>query len=168
MFRTHHGAVHRYVLRRCWPDAADDIVAETFLTAWRRLDDVPGDPLPWLLTTARNCLLNHRRGASRGDALLDRLRAEPPLGAADEFDRLQQRRSLLHAFAALTDDERELLMLCDWDGLAPRQIAAALGRGPVETRARLYRARKKLRAALGEELEHPHPEPLRRSAHEPA
>jgi RNA polymerase sigma-70 factor (ECF subfamily) len=168
LFRAHHGAVRRYVLRRSWPDAVDDVVAETFLVAWRRLDVVPGDPLPWLFTTARNCLSNHHRGALRGDALLARLRAEPEFPTTDEFDQLEQRRSLLRAFATLNDSERELVMLCDWDGLPPRQIAATIGAGTVQTRARLYRARQKLRTALTDELGDPHPEPTPRRAHDPA
>jgi RNA polymerase sigma-70 factor (ECF subfamily) len=167
LFRGHHGAVRNYVLRRCWPDAVDDIVAETFLIAWRRLEKVPRDPLPWLLTTARNCLANHRRGALRGDALLARLSVEPD-AAPDELDRRDQRRAVLRAFAALSDPERELVMLCDWDGLAPRQIAASLGLTAAETRARLYRARQKLRAALAEELAAPQPDPIPRRVHDPA
>ncbi|MEA2125040.1 MAG: hypothetical protein QOI80_1822 [Solirubrobacteraceae bacterium] len=168
MFRAHHGAVRNYVARRCWPDAVDDVVAETFLIAWRRLDNVPGDALPWLFTTARNCLANHRRGALRGDALIARLSVEPESPPADEFDRLEQRGSLLRAFALLGDAERELVMLCDWDGLTPAQIAATLGQVPVVTRARLYRARQKLRRALEDESLSPRVDTIPRRAHDAA
>lgn len=168
VFRAHHPAVRRYVQRRCWPDGVDDVVAETFMAAWRRFDDVPRDPLPWLLVTARMCLANHRRSALRGAALLERLAAEPAAPAPDELERHDVRRSLLRAFAHLSDAERELVMLSDWDGLAPRQIAATVGRGSVETRARLYRARQKLRSALDVELDRPRPDPMPRRAHDPA
>jgi hypothetical protein len=44
--------VYRYAVRR-QPDAADDVVAEAFLAAWRRLDDIPAEAeLAWLLGAA--------------------------------------------------------------------------------------------------------------------
>ena len=66
LFREHHAAVRGYALRRGPPDMAPDVVAETFLVAWRRLDDVPADPLPWLYGVARRGLANARRSADRG------------------------------------------------------------------------------------------------------
>jgi RNA polymerase sigma-70 factor, ECF subfamily len=168
LFRGHQAAVRRYVTRRAWPDAVDDVVAETFLTAWRRLERVPADPLPWLLTTARHCLANHRRGALRGAALIERLGAERPENAVDELARSAQREAILRAFAALGDAERELVMLTEWDGLSPARVAATLGIGSPEARARIYRARRKLRRALGEELGRPTPGPIARSAHDAA
>jgi RNA polymerase sigma-70 factor (ECF subfamily) len=168
LFGAHHRAVRHYVIRRAWPDAVDDVVADTFLIAWRRLESIPHDALPWLFTTARNCLSNHRRGALRGAALLTRLAAEPAPAAPDELERAARRDSIVRALARLSDDERELVMLGDWDGVSPRQIAATLGLGAVETRARLYRARRKLRGALDDELGTAHPDPIPRSAHDPA
>lgn len=168
LFRAHQGAVRRYVTRRAWPDAVDDVVAETFLTAWRRLEHVPADALPWLLTAARHCLANHRRGALRGAALVERLGAEPPEHAVDELARSAQRAAILRAFATLGDAERELVMLTEWDGLSPARVAAVLGIGSPEARARIYRARRKLRRALGAELDRPTPEPTARSAHDAA
>jgi RNA polymerase sigma-70 factor, ECF subfamily len=156
------------VIRRAWPDAVDDVLADTFLIAWRRLESIPGDPLPWLFNTARNCLSNHRRGALRGAALLTRLAAEPAPPAPDELDRAAKRDSILRALARLNDLERELVMLADWDGLTPTQIAEMLVISPVVSRARLHRARRKLRDALDEELARAHPEPLPRSVHDPA
>lgn len=168
LFRAHEAAVRRYVTRRAWPDAVDDVVAETFLVAWRRLERVPADPLPWLLTTARQCVANHRRGALRGAALLERLGAEPPGIAVDELARAAQRDAILRAFATLGETERELLMLTEWDGLTPARVAAVLGIGSPEARARIYRARRKLRRALRTELDRPTPEPTARSAHDAA
>jgi RNA polymerase sigma-70 factor (ECF subfamily) len=168
LFRANERAVRHYVVRRAWPEAVDDVVAETFLAAWRRLDGLPADPLPWLLTTARHCVLNHRRGALRGAALLERLAAEPVPAAADEIERAAKRAAILRAFARLSEPERELVMLSDWDGLEPRRIAATLGVGSVELRARLYRARRKLRAALDDELGRPRTDTIARRAHDPA
>lgn len=134
LFRAHHGAVRRYVTRRAWPDAVDDVVAETFLAAWRRLDDVPADPLPWLLTAARWAL----------------------------------RAALLRAFAALGDTERELVMLTEWDGLSAGRVAAVLGIGAPQARARIYRARRKLRRALADELDRDPQGSIVRSLHDVA
>ena len=168
LFRRHHPAVRRYVTRRAWPDAVDDVVAETFTAAWRRLEDVPADPLPWLLTTARNCLANHRRSALRGAALIERLRSQPAAGDADERARREQRESILRALASLGELERELVLLTEWDGLSPRQAGAALGVSAPATRARLYRARRKLQTALDGELGRSADIAIAREIHDPA
>ena len=73
MFTEHYAAVRGYALRRTSADAAQDAVAETFLVAWRRLDDVPPDALPWLFGVARRVLANQRRSAARSEALEERL-----------------------------------------------------------------------------------------------
>jgi RNA polymerase sigma-70 factor (ECF subfamily) len=54
LYETHAGAVLAYARRRCGTDEAEDVLAETFLIAWRRQDDVPPDALPWLYAVARN------------------------------------------------------------------------------------------------------------------
>ena len=61
MFDSHAARVYAYAARRSSPDVANEVVGETFLVAWRRLDDVPPDPLPWLLNVARKVLANVRR-----------------------------------------------------------------------------------------------------------
>jgi RNA polymerase sigma-70 factor (ECF subfamily) len=69
MFREHYVAVYRYVMRRVEESAVQDLVAETFLIAWRRQSEVSGDPLPWLLGVARRVCANHlraRAGAAGG------------------------------------------------------------------------------------------------------
>ncbi|HWM11544.1 MAG TPA: sigma-70 family RNA polymerase sigma factor [Solirubrobacteraceae bacterium] len=168
LFRQQHAAVRRYVTRRAWPDAVDDVVAETFLAAWRRFEDVPADALPWLLITARNCLSNHRRSALRGAALIERLRAQPVTASADEHARLAQRDSILRALGSLGELERELVLMTEWDGLSPRQAAAVLGVSPPAARARLYRGRRKLQLALDAELHGAAEITIGRGAHEPA
>src|SRR5579875_534806 len=75
MYRAHCGAVRSFVHRRARPAVADDVVADVFALAWRRLDQVPGDALPWLLGIARGVLANRRRGEARQQALHDRLAA---------------------------------------------------------------------------------------------
>jgi DNA-directed RNA polymerase specialized sigma24 family protein len=76
MYEQHYPAVLRYAARRVGAEAARDIVAETFLTAWRRLDRVPdGQPLPWLYATARKCLANEVRRQGTRERLDSRRRS---------------------------------------------------------------------------------------------
>src|SRR3954454_9333069 len=84
LFDAHYSAVRAYAWRRD-PSNADDVVAETFLVAWRRLDDVPADALPWLIGVARNVRLNARRGAPPQQALSWRLSEEAPASVVAEF-----------------------------------------------------------------------------------
>ena len=155
MFRRHYPVVRAYVYRRAWPDAVDDLLAQTFMTAWRRQEDIPADQLPWLLSTARGCIANHRRASARGAALLERLRAEPAT-AVDPFRQSQQRHALIDALGQLSESEMELVLLSEWEGLGPSEAGRLLGLGPARARTRLSRARRRLRAALDEQASEQH------------
>src|SRR5262245_1600604 len=115
LFQAHYPAVRRFAHHRAVVGAdAEDLVAEVFSVAWRRLDDVPGDDaLPWLLAVATNVWRNQARSARRYRAALIRLPrpepAPPPPEPADP--------GLAQALSALTLDEREILRLVAWDGL---------------------------------------------------
>ena len=77
LYQEQVGAVAAYALRRASRETSEDVVAETFLVAWRRLEDVPFEkPLPWLYGVARRTLANQRRAAVRRDALGTRLQLE--------------------------------------------------------------------------------------------
>src|SRR5437762_546705 len=65
IYAEQHGAVRAYVRRRVAEDAVDDIVSETFLVCWRKLDRVPDEALPWLYAVARKTIANHRRKLAR-------------------------------------------------------------------------------------------------------
>src|SRR5258707_15307572 len=75
LFRDHHPAVRAYARRRVPREVVDDIVSETFLVVWRRLDDVPEAPLPWLLAVARNVVGTEWRGAARRERLWPKARS---------------------------------------------------------------------------------------------
>jgi RNA polymerase sigma factor (sigma-70 family) len=151
LFRAHYGAVRSYVRRRALEGAVDDAVAETFLVAWRRLDRVPGDPLPWLLSIARKTLSTHTRSATRRDRLADRLRlqrheiAEP---GADEPLVHAHSGEVVQALARLSPRDREALTLVAWDGLTPREAAVVMGQSAATIRVRLHRAKAHLRREL--------------------
>ena len=145
LYRAHAGVVRAYAVRRARSDAiADDVVSDVFLVVWRRLDDVPDRPVPWLLAIARRVLANRRRSERRAAALSDRLAnlRRPASAASETGDRL------LDALASLPEPDRELLMLVAWEGLEPREIAQLLGARPGTVAVRLHRARRRLAAAL--------------------
>jgi RNA polymerase sigma-70 factor (ECF subfamily) len=151
LYRQHAGAVLAYARRRTTPAAADDVVADVFLIAWRRVDDVPAEPLPWLLGVARRVLANQRRGEYRGAALRDRIRGQQVsgVGAAVGDDGPS---AAVRALWSLGASDQELLMLIAWDRLTRAQAAEALGVSVGTLAVRLHRARRRLakaRAAIG-------------------
>lgn len=120
---------------------AEDAVAETFLIAWRRLDAIGDDPLPWLFGVARRVIANQHRGEHRRHALRERLRNDRGVGswrpaAAGLSDEIAA------ALLALSPREREALLLVAWEGLTPERAATVVGCSPATFRARLHRARR--------------------------
>jgi len=152
IYERHCEPVLGYALRRTanGEDAAD-VVAETFLTAWRRIDDLPeGDGARlWLYGVARRVLANHHRGERRRSELGDRLRQDLA-GVHADPEYTGELATVAAAFRALPDADRELLGLVGWEGLDPKGIAAVLGCSPNAVRIRLHRARRRFAA----ELEH--------------
>jgi len=159
LHERHFEAIRRYAFRRA-PALADDIVSETFLVAWRRIDDVPDDERPWLFGVARNARLNLQRSARRQQAAAGRLAAHPP-NAADDAD--QRREALVPALSSLSERDREILLLHAWEGLNRREIAAVLGCSAANVSVRLHRARTRFAAALAVDARQAHaPFPLTR------
>ncbi len=144
MYREHFASLHAYAHRRL-PARADDVVAETFLVAWRRLDDVPADALPWLYGTARRVVSGLRRSSRRQDALAERLAGhrEPDASGPSEGD-----TELVSALARLSEMDRELLLLVYWEDLEPRRAAKALACSRTTIATRLWRAHGRLRNEL--------------------
>jgi len=142
IFERHYGEVLAYALRRGPRSMAEDVASETFVVAWRRIDDIPAPALPWLYGVARRVLANQRRASQRGDRLSARLVADQ--SGAVAADEVVLGGQLLEAIGELPDGEREALMLVAWEGLSPAQAATAAGCTRVALRARLYRARRRL------------------------
>ena len=142
--------VMAYALRHVDRDAAQDVVSETFLVAWRRQAVIPDDPLPWLLTVARNTLANLHRSLRRQGRMTTRLEllreVAEPASAADVL--AEDRTSMLAVLAAMTAKEREALLLTAWDGLSPEQAAMVAGCSARTFHVRLFRARRRLKADL--------------------
>jgi len=142
-----------YAMRRTRsPEDAADIVAETFVIAWRKLDDIPPghDGLLWLYVTARHVLANHGRRLRRRDELTRWLADE--LRGAELREQAQDEDSILALFClnSLPAGERELLMLAGWEGLSVVEISRVLGCSPTAARIRLHRARARLKAEIAE------------------
>ena len=130
--------VRRFLARRTDPDTAEDVLAETLLVCWRRVDEVPDLPLPWVYAVARNCLHNAERSTRRQERVAARLAAEPtaPEPATDA--------ALHEALAGLRPEEAELIRLWAWEQLTPAEIAVVLGITPNAASTRLLRAKRKL------------------------
>jgi RNA polymerase sigma-70 factor (ECF subfamily) len=146
VFAEVYEPVQRFVARRVTPDSVDDIVSETMLTLWRRLDDIPNQPLPWAYGVARRQVANQRRSVGRHLRLVRRLESEPPDPAGPDSPLDAE----LHiALGALEESDRELLQLWAWEQLEPAEIAVVLGATPNAISIRLHRAK----ARLGKKLE---------------
>jgi RNA polymerase sigma-70 factor, ECF subfamily len=147
---AHTAAVLAYALRRAPRDDAADVVAETFLVAWRRLDDVDDrSALPWLYAVARRVLLSQRRLARRQQAIAERVAAAEPTLTAETAPTRGSLR-VLDALAGLSEQDREVLMLTAWEELSSSEAARVLGCSATAYRIRLHRARGRLRMHLAD------------------
>ena len=159
LYAEHGRDVLAYAVRRS-PAAQDgaDVLAETFLVAWRRLDDVPPGEAArlWLYGVARRVLANQQRSERRRERLAERMRRELPAALGDLPARGLETGAVRVALARLAAEDQEVLRLSAWEELTPREIAAVLGIGHVAARSRLHRARHRLRDALDRESELEH------------
>ncbi len=150
LYDSNYTRLVAYALRRATEEDAADVVAETFLVAWRDLDRVPEGPeaTPWLFGIARRVLANQRRGAERRSRLAQRigyeLRTKPvtPSSLSDDLVVIAE------ALAELSFEDQEVLGLSAWEGLGPAQLSIVLGCSVGAAKVRLSRARKRLAASL--------------------
>jgi RNA polymerase sigma-70 factor, ECF subfamily len=147
----------RYVHARLGPDLAEDVLAETFLAAFRRrahYDGSRADARPWLYGIAVREIARHRRAEARGRRALARIPAEVVTGdfgerSAERVTAQRLRPRLATVLADLPRQDRELLLLIAWAGLTYEETAQALGIPVTAVRSRLHRVRVKTRQALG-------------------
>jgi RNA polymerase sigma-70 factor, ECF subfamily len=162
LFHRHSGEVGRYVTRRVGFGVAEDIVAETFLVAFRRrgsYDLSRTDARPWLYGIATNVIRRHRRDEVRALRVLSRTGVDPVTSEsfADRVDGQVEAaatsRRLAPVLARLNASQRDVLLLTAWAGLTLDEIAEVLGIPKGTARSRLGRARAKVRAALADSPE---------------
>ncbi|QWF81601.1 RNA polymerase sigma factor [Amycolatopsis sp. CA-230715] len=162
LYDTHARSLHRYLSRRLDPSTADDLVAETFLVAWRTREKYRpdlGTVRGWLFGIATNLLRGHRRSEVRGLRALARESAAVEVGEA--ADVLAVRRAhaasltgpLAAALAKLRPDDRDVLLLVAWAELNSTEVAEALGIPAATARTRLHRARRAVRRHLPDQHE---------------
>lgn len=155
LYDAYSGPIFAYAARRT-ADAQDaaDVVSDTFLVAWRRLQAVPlgEEARPWLYAVAQRTLANHRRGERRRIRLEGKISGEFAafVGHPTEPSDLDF-RAISSAFGQLSDRDRELLTLVAWDGLEPADLALVYECSAATVRLRLHRARNRFKQHLSEE-----------------
>jgi RNA polymerase sigma-70 factor (ECF subfamily) len=150
LVHEHSAAVANYLRRRLYPLSTsdlDDLLEETMLVVWRRLDRVPGDAeLPWMLGVARNVLRNARRSKNRRSAFEATLRPSTTDPSAEEF--VIADVTVREALGSLSDDDREILLLNAWDGLDTHELGVHFVISTNAAAVRLSRAQAKFRELL--------------------
>jgi RNA polymerase sigma-70 factor (ECF subfamily) len=149
--------VRRYLARRTDPATAAEVLNETLLVCWRRLDEVGGssagsgsdEAVPWAIVVARNLLANAQRAERRRNRLVGKIIAlDPPASVIDDVPSREGDDALIHALARLRSADAELLRLWAWDRLESPQLATVLGISANAAAIRLHRAKARLRAEL--------------------
>ena len=148
LFTEHGDRLYAYAYRRTLSlEEAKDVVADTYLIAFCRIDRVPEPALPWLFAVARRVVANRARAAATEERALARM-SVPHGSAPDAFAELSALETLEQSFACLSADDREMLMLIDWDGLSNKQAAEVMGCAVATLAVRLHRARRRLAREL--------------------
>lgn len=150
LYRATLPSVRSYARRRAAPDVAEDVVASTFLTAWRRYDEAVAGGLPWLYRTARFTLANQQRAERRQFRVAQRVQDTGGASPPDAMAGVDDRSLVLDAIQRLNEDDREILQLVYWEHLTVKAVAVVLGCRPGTAAVRLHRARGRLRDALSE------------------
>jgi RNA polymerase sigma factor (sigma-70 family) len=157
VFDRHWTALYRYAVRRLGPDVAEDLVGDAFLVAFERRDRFDTgrtDALPWLFGILTKLMSRHRRSEAARYRMMERsshetTTEEPADRVASTVSAVAVRPALARALADLRAGDRDVLLLAGWADLSYEEISAALSIPVGTVRSRLHRARRKMRAALG-------------------
>lgn len=144
LFEAHHQELLAFIRRRSTIGDAEDVVAETFVVAWRRIEEVPDPARGWLFAVARNILRNHERSHHRQRSLRVQVTERSLTYSPDPASAIAGRTDLARAWNRLTDVEREVIALTAWDELSQEEAATVLGCTKAAYAVRLYRARRRL------------------------
>lgn len=152
LFQETRYSLSAYLVSRCNdPEQAADLFSETYLIAWQKLSSIPPKDQAklWLFGVARNLMLKGFRQRRVTDALVERLAGELRRAQVEPLQTDDHQRAVLRAaLNALSEGDRELLMLTAWEGLTPREIAAVMGISANVIRVRLHRARHRVEQRL--------------------
>jgi RNA polymerase sigma-70 factor (ECF subfamily) len=144
-FRVNYNRLEQYVGRRVPQVQVDDVVAATFVVAWKKFDLVEQPSLPWLFRIAsfevRSSFRTARRyGHALGSEVLD--------GIPNTVDEIFDTEPLRHAMAELSDVDQEILRLVHWDELTRSEIAEVLELTVSAVNMRYHRAIARLEQRL--------------------
>ncbi len=156
LYDRHASAIHRFVVRRLGDEAADDVVADTFLTAFQRRERYQlerPDARPWLYGIATRLIGRQRRREVRLWRAIAKSGPDPHsdgglVGIDDRLAAQDLQRELAAALAGLSAGDRDVLLLFAWADLSYEEIACAVEIPVGTVRSRLSRARRQLRAEL--------------------
>lgn len=151
LYDRYAAPVLAYFRRRTDTETARDCAAETFLVAWRRIDEIPDDALPWLYGVARRVLANQRRSSGRMGRLVAKLagtRTDAPAIPETVVLRRAEEAELMAAVHRLRPEDREVLLLAAWEELSHAEIGAIVGCSAHAVDQRIHRARRRLEREL--------------------
>jgi RNA polymerase sigma-70 factor, ECF subfamily len=149
LFDAHSAELTRFATRRVGADAAGDIVAGTFLIAWRRFGELPADHArAWLYSTARHVIANELRGRTRWERLTVKAAAEGDIHVADHSARVDEQLRVRAVLAELSPADQEVLRLIEWEGLDVAEAAVVLRCTHTALKVRLHRARRRFAQRL--------------------
>ncbi len=150
LYDGYYRKVLLYCRRRTKPELVDDAVAETFLTAWKKIDQVPSgsDALPWLYSVAYRAIGHQYRASGRHKKLREKLAALGMVNAANDSAELlvmnHDSRQVVQALSKLRPSDQELLRLLVWEELSSSEIATVLGISVAAAKKRSTRAKTAL------------------------
>jgi RNA polymerase sigma-70 factor (ECF subfamily) len=165
VFDRHAPTIHRYLQRRVADHAAEDLLSETFLVAFRRrasFDVERTDARPWLYGIAAKLVVDHHRRETRQRRLADWPEPAPDEHAdavADRVSAQARQPALRAALERLSVEDREVLLLIAWEELSYAEVAEAMSVPVGTVRSRLHRARQQVRQWLA--ATEPTPNPMR-------
>ncbi|MEV4642330.1 RNA polymerase sigma factor [Actinoplanes sp. NPDC049548] len=157
LYEAHAAALYRYAYQRVGEQTAQDVVADTFLAAFRQREayDVRRAPVrPWLFGILTRKLARHYRTEKARYRALARTAADavqdgPADAVAARASADAVRAPLAKALRRLSQADRDVLLLIAWCDLTYEEVATALDVPIGTVRSRLHRARRKVRDALG-------------------
>jgi RNA polymerase sigma-70 factor (ECF subfamily) len=143
LYQEHFDVIYRYVARRLPPGQRDEVVAETFVTAWRKFATTDDPSLPWLVRLASTEITqNQRRAEQHAEDLAMR-----DLNMSDRHG-LDTVAEFSSAFSQLSSEDAELLRLVHWDHLSRVEIAELYGCPVATINVRYHRAKSRLLGAM--------------------
>jgi RNA polymerase sigma-70 factor (ECF subfamily) len=157
LYRTHAQSLYRFLLRRTLGDreAAQDLLQETMLRAWRKLDTLPADTWalrPWLFTVARNVTIDVARARQARAVEVNTGDIAWATAPTDAFDGVLTAQTLREALLRLSPEHRAVLIELYYRDASVAETAARVGVPEGTVRSRSYYALRALRAILGEEV----------------